>query len=199
MGAERERFGRAASLQCYSGIAPVTKQSGDKRHVHRRYLCPKFSKQSFHEYAKEAILCSRWAAAYYGQQRSKGSRHHTAVRALAFKWQRIIWRCWQSRTIYKEEVYEAALRRSGSPLVALLDHIELGKIPRQKPDEENLKNLLPDYLRGELVDRPPAGNARSAARAANKSPAADCPAGRRLASALVQAQSPTISQQNSCP
>ena len=133
MGSERERYGRAASLSCFSGIAPVTKQSGNKRHVHRRYLCPKFCKQSFHEYAKESILHSRWAAAYYGQQRAKGCGHHTAVRALAFKWQRIIWKCWQSRSIYKEEVYEAALRRRGSPLVALLDHIELGKFPVKNP------------------------------------------------------------------
>jgi len=32
---------------------------------------------------------SRWAAAYYQQQRQKGSGHHTAVRALAYKWQRV--------------------------------------------------------------------------------------------------------------
>jgi hypothetical protein len=75
--------------------APVTKQSGSKCHVHRRYLCPKFHGQSFHEYAKESVLWSRWAAAYHLQPRTKGAHQHTAVRALAFKWQRIIWRCWQ--------------------------------------------------------------------------------------------------------
>jgi transposase len=133
MGSERGRYGRAASLSCFSGIAPVTKQSGNKRYVHRRYLCPKFCKQSFHEYAKESILHSRWAAAYYGQQRTKGCNHHTAVRALAYKWQRIIWKCWQSRSLYKEDLYEAALKKSGSPLVGLLDHIELGKSPVKKP------------------------------------------------------------------
>jgi len=129
MGSERERFARAKNLQSFSGIAPVTKQSGGKCYVHRRYLCPKFFKQSFHEYAKESILHSRWAAAHYWQQRQKGCGHHTAVRSLAYKWQRIIWRCWQSRTIYQEEIYEAALKKSGSPLVALLDQIEVGKSP----------------------------------------------------------------------
>ena len=129
MGSERERYGRARDLQCFSGIAPVTKQSGGKRHVHRRYRCPKFCKQSFHEYAKESILHSRWAAAYYYQQVQKGSKHHTAVRALAFKWQRIIWKCWQSKTPYKPETYDAALKKNGSPLVPLLDQIELGKSP----------------------------------------------------------------------
>ncbi len=129
MGSERERFARAKNLQSFSGIAPVTKQSGGTCHVHRRYLCPKFFKQSFHEYAKESILHSRWAAAHYQQQRQKGCGHHTAVRSLAYKWQRIIWKCWQTRTIYREDIYEAALKKTGSPLVALLDQIELGKSP----------------------------------------------------------------------
>src|SRR6266853_1577926 len=129
LGSERERLPRSANLQCFSGVAPVTKQSGGKCHVHRRYLCPKFLRQSFHEYAKESILHSRWAAAYYVQQRSKGCAHHTAMRALAYKWQRIIWKCWQTRTIYKEEIYEAALKKNKSPLVGLLDQIELGKSP----------------------------------------------------------------------
>jgi len=129
MGSERERFPRPGNLQCLSGVAPVTKQSGNKCYIHRRYLCPKFLKQSFHEYAKESILHSRWAAAYYLQQRTKGSQHHTAVRALAYKWQRIIWKCWQTRTVYQEQIYEAALKKSKSPLVGLLDQIELGESP----------------------------------------------------------------------
>ena len=72
---------------------------------------------------------SAWAAAFYLQQRNKGCGFHTAVRALAYKWQRIIWRCWQDRSVYKEEVYEAALTKSGSPLVALFGEIEVGKSP----------------------------------------------------------------------
>ena len=129
MGSERERYARPENLQCFSGVAPVTQQSGGKCHIHHRYLCPKFLRQSFHEYAKESILHSRWAAAYYGQQRNKGCAHHTAVRALAYKWQRVIWKCWQTRTIYKEEIYEAALKKNKSPLSGLLDQIELGKSP----------------------------------------------------------------------
>jgi transposase len=133
MGSQRERFGAAADVQQYTGIAPVTKRSGGSCYIHRRYLCPKFHKQSFHEYAKESILWSRWAAAYYLQQRVKGSPHHTAVRALAFKWQRVIFRCWQNRTPYQEAIYEAALKKSGSPLVALFDQVELGKSPFKNP------------------------------------------------------------------
>ena len=129
LGAQRERYARAADLQHYTGVAPVTKRSGGSCYIHRRYLCPKFHRQSFHEYAKESILWSRWAAAYYLQQRTKGAPHHTAVRALAFKWQRVIWRCWQDRSVYREDIYEATLRKNGSPLVALFDRVELGKSP----------------------------------------------------------------------
>jgi len=133
LGSQRERFESAARLQGYTGVAPVTKRSGGSCHIHRRYLCPKFHRQSFHEYAGESILWSRWAAAFYLQQRSKGGAHHTAVRALAFKWQRIIWRCWQDRRPYDERIYEAALRQHGSPIVALFDRVQLGKSPWKNP------------------------------------------------------------------
>ena len=82
LGSQRERYPRNTNLQSYSGVAPVTKKSGGSCHIHRRYLCPKFHKQSFHEYAKESVLWCRWAAAYYLQQRTRGAFHHTAVRAL---------------------------------------------------------------------------------------------------------------------
>jgi len=138
LGADRERFATsAAQLQCYTGVAPVTKRSGGSERIHRRYCCPKFHRQSFHEYAKESILWSRWAGAFYLQQRSKGCAHHTAVRALAFKWQRVIWRCWQDRKPYEEAKYEAALRKSGSPIVALWDRVELGKSPWKHPAKKN--------------------------------------------------------------
>jgi transposase len=137
LGSQRERFGAAQNLQHYTGVAPVTKRSGGSCRIHRRYLCPKFHRQSFHEYAKESILWSRWAAAYYLQQRTKGSPHHTAVRALAFKWQRIIWRCWQDHQPYDEQIYEAALKKHGSPLVILFDRVELGKSPFKKPVKKN--------------------------------------------------------------
>ena len=141
LGSQRDRFGAAENLQHYTGIAPVTKRSGGSCYIHRRYLCPKFHRQSFHEYAKESILWSRWAAAYYLQQRTKGSPHHTTVRALAFKWQRIIWRCWQDRKPYEEQTYEASLRKHGSPLVALFDRVELGKSPFKNPAKNPKKNL----------------------------------------------------------
>lgn len=140
IGAQRDRYATAAALQRFTGIAPVTKQSGGKRVVHRRYRCPIFQRQGYHEYAKESVRWCRWAAAYYLQQRQRGVSHHTAVRALAYKWQRIIFRCWQDHTPYDDARYEAVLLKRGSPLVALFDRIELGKSPIKSTAAKSQKN-----------------------------------------------------------
>ncbi|MBV9625374.1 MAG: IS110 family transposase [Acidobacteria bacterium] len=120
-GSQRDRYNCADELQTYSGIAPVTESSGKRKWVHFRWACPKFLRQSFHEWAGHSIAQSTWARAYYQQQRRRGSDHHAAVRALAFKWIRIVFRCWQDRVAYDESRYLAALARRGSPLGKLVD------------------------------------------------------------------------------
>ena len=116
-GEQRERYKSAADLQKYSGVAPVTERSGKKHWVHWRWQCPIFLRQTFVEWAAQTINKSFWAGEYYRQQREKGSTYQAAVRALAFKWIRIIYRCWQTRTPYDEVVYLKALERRGSPLL----------------------------------------------------------------------------------
>src|SRR5690606_24599254 len=120
LGSDRSRFETAANLQQYSGIAPVTEASGKSRRVHRRWAAPKFVLQTFHEFAGHSIRKSLWARAYYDEMRKRGNGHHAALRALAFKWIRILWRCWQDRTPYDEHVYMEALKRRGSPLAQQL-------------------------------------------------------------------------------
>ena len=116
-GEDRERYSRCEELQKYSGIAPVTERSGQKSWVHWRYRAPTFLRQTFVEWAGETIPRSFWAKAYYEQQRAKGLSHQAALRSLAFKWIRILFRCWQDRTPYNEAAYLLALQRSGSPLL----------------------------------------------------------------------------------
>jgi transposase len=116
-GEQRERYASAAELQKYAGIAPVTERSGKKAWVHWRLQCPKFLRQTFVEWAAESIRHSFWAQVYYQQQRDKGKAHQAAVRALAFKWIRILYRCWQERTPYDESVYLQALHHRGSSLI----------------------------------------------------------------------------------
>ncbi len=120
-GEDRNRFPNACDLLQYAGIAPVTERSGNKSWVHWRYSCPKFLRQSFVEWAGETVRHSFWARAYYQQQRSKGKAHAVAVRALAFKWIRILHRCWLNRTPYDEARYLMVLQDKGSPLIATLN------------------------------------------------------------------------------
>jgi transposase len=121
LGSDRGRFQCAAEIQSLAGIAPVTESSGKTCYVHWRTSCPKFLRQTFHEFAAQSIHFSAWAKAYYQQQRAKGAHYYAAVRALAFKWIRIIFRCWKNRTPYNESFYLQALALRGSQLVAKLE------------------------------------------------------------------------------
>ena len=116
-GDQRDRYACAADLQKYAGIAPVTERSGKQCSVHWRWRCPKFQRQTFIEWSNKSIHPSFWAQAYYQQKRTQGQSHQAAVRALAFKWIRILFRCWQDRRLYDESVYLTALQKRGSPLL----------------------------------------------------------------------------------
>ncbi len=118
-GTQRERYQDAGELQNYSGIAPVTKRSGGTQSIHFRRACPKFLRQTFHEFAGHSIQKSTWARAYYRSQRELRKDHHAAVRALAFKWMRVLYACWRDRQPYDEATYARSLEKRNSPLAKL--------------------------------------------------------------------------------
>jgi hypothetical protein len=102
----------------------VVERSGKQEWIHWRWACPKFIRQSFHEFARCSLASSLWAQAYFKQQKERGASPHAAFRALAFKWQRILFRCWQDRVPYDEERYIEALKRNGSPLWARIQALQ---------------------------------------------------------------------------
>jgi transposase len=110
-GTQRDRYATASAIQCYAGIAPVTESSGKQRLVHWRWACPKFLRQTFHEWAWMSTRTSKWARNFYDQQRERNKSHHAAVRALSFKWLRIVFRCWKDRAPYDETRYALAIKR----------------------------------------------------------------------------------------
>lgn len=123
LGTDRSRFADAREVQQWSGIAPVTRRSGRSCQAYWRRGCPKFVRQTFHEFAACSLPHSRWARAYYLQQRGRGLGHHAAVRALAYKWIRILFRCWKNRTPYDEQLYCESLKRKNSKLFALMQEL----------------------------------------------------------------------------
>jgi len=113
-GTDRNRYATAVDATTYLGVAPVVVRSGKQEWIHWRWHCPKFHRQSAVEFAAKSIGYSGWAKLYYDEQIKRGKGHHAAVRALAYKWIRIIFRCWQQRVAYDETIYLAALQKHGS-------------------------------------------------------------------------------------
>jgi len=116
LGDDRARYTDTVSFQCATGIAPVTTQSGNQKFVSSRWACTKFLKQTFHEYAGLSISRCCWAKAFYESQIAAGKTPQAAKRALAYKWMRIIFRCWQDGTCYDDQKYMQRLRKNGSHL-----------------------------------------------------------------------------------
>ena len=84
---------------------------------------PQFLRQTFHEFASHSIGHSEWAHAYYQYLREDQKKaHHEAVRAVAYKWIRIIFRRWKDGKPYDELAYLKSLRRRGSLLGGVLVH-----------------------------------------------------------------------------
>jgi len=110
-GSDRSRWADATDIQKYSGIAPVIERSGKSVWVHRRLSRPIFICQTFHEFAQQSVQRSSWADQYYRRQRERGKSHHSAIRALAFKWIRIIYACWKANKPYDESFYVQALEK----------------------------------------------------------------------------------------
>lgn len=119
-GTDRTRFPSAADIQTKAGIAPITVRSGKSSAVHWRWATSTFLRQTFHEFAAYSIRTTDWARAYYHTLRERGKSHHVALRALAYKWIRILWRCWQDRMPYDNARYVRALHDRSSPLAARL-------------------------------------------------------------------------------
>jgi transposase len=121
-GSDPNRWDSAQEIATLYGIAPVRRASGKrsgkkgekKASVHFRQACPKFLRQSFHEFAGCSIRYCGWAKALYEAQRAHGKGHHVAVRAVAFKWIRILFACWKQRVPYDPERYLQALQKRGS-------------------------------------------------------------------------------------
>ncbi|MGB6219403.1 IS110 family transposase [Haloferula sp.] len=126
-GSDRSKYSAADDIQKHSGVAPLTKQSGKMHFVHRRYACNKFWRQTFVEWAAQTVIKSLWAKAYYQQQKDKGQRHQTILRGLAYKWQRILFRCWKNHEVYNEKRYLEVLRKRSSPLLPIIAEIRKTK------------------------------------------------------------------------
>jgi hypothetical protein len=114
-GTDRSVYPTPDSLQKYAGLAPVREKSGNQLWTHWRWNAPRFLRQSFVEWAGQTVRYCPWAGVYYERMMRRGKKHAVVIRALAFKWVRILWKCWQDRTAYDEARYLRQLTHRKSP------------------------------------------------------------------------------------
>jgi hypothetical protein len=119
-GSQRDRWEDADCLASFSGIAPVSFQSGKSRGVHRRHACSKYLRQTFHEFAECARRFCPWSKARYRMLRDRGMKHHAAIRKIARSWIRILFRVWKTRIPFDCDRYIANLQRRCPEIIPYL-------------------------------------------------------------------------------
>ena len=116
-GTQRDRYESARSLQQLSGTVPVTKESGNHKEIKMRRMCDKDFRNTMHLYAQVSVRTCAWARAVYSRAIERGNGKARALRKVAEKWLKIIYRMWHDHQPYDESRYLASLIRRGSNLV----------------------------------------------------------------------------------
>jgi len=110
-GDHRGRWQDWRQIAAYLGSSPITRASGKQRSVKMRFHCDREGRNVLHLYAQASRRKCAWAESFYQQQRKAGKTHAGALRSLANKWLRILFRMWRDRTRYDEAAYLAALQK----------------------------------------------------------------------------------------
>jgi len=84
-----------------------------------RWRCNKSLRYALHLFAAASRAQCLWAETYYGVQRQRGKSHAAALRSLAQRWVKIIWKMWQTSTAYDGELHARNQQKHGSWVFAL--------------------------------------------------------------------------------
>jgi len=115
LGTNPQACPSAQHLAVRDGVAPRRIQSGNSCLISRRLAKPQFEHQTWIEFAKCSTLDCPWARQFVETKIKAGKTYYTAVRALAYKWIRILYACWEKGELYDEARYLKALQQHNSP------------------------------------------------------------------------------------
>jgi len=115
LGTNLAACGSAQELAVRDGVAPRRVQSGKSCVISRRRAKPQFDHQTWIEFSKATLPTCPWAREFVEAKQKAGRKYYTAIRALAYKWIRIVYACWKNGTVYDEAIYLAALKKANSP------------------------------------------------------------------------------------
>lgn len=111
IGEDRNRYPTDAALLAEAGLAPVTRASGRSRSVRFRYAANTRLRETTMWWTYNSLKESAWAAAAFREARDqRGQRYHRALRGLAARWMRILWRCWVDGVPYDPSKHNSAAR-----------------------------------------------------------------------------------------
>lgn len=119
IGDDRSRFESAENLQCFAGTAPLTKQTGKTCYQLARLACHKPLRATLHLWADLSRHHCAWADTYYKAHRANGQSHATALRCLAQRWTKILWKMWQTHRPYDEALHTRNQTKHGSWILSL--------------------------------------------------------------------------------
>jgi Transposase IS116/IS110/IS902 family len=100
IGDSRHRYSHRDAIAADAGQAPVAVESGKRKNAKFRWACNKRLRNAFGVLAQSSTRSNAWAADRYASARARGHSHQRALRTLGRAWSRIIWRCWQTHTLY---------------------------------------------------------------------------------------------------
>lgn len=118
-GDDRDRFQDHQALQCYAGTAPISFQSGQIHQVKFRRACNKNFRKTVHLWADQSRAKCTWAQIYYQQKRQEGQSHSCALRCLGQRWLKILWKMWQTRSPYDDQLHMRNQLKHGSWVLTL--------------------------------------------------------------------------------
>jgi hypothetical protein len=88
------------ALRCYSGTAPITKQSGKKKIVIMRRSANERLRNALYHWARTSVVWDQASKNAYAQLRARGHSHGRALRSMADRWLKVLTSMLSTRTLF---------------------------------------------------------------------------------------------------
>jgi transposase len=103
IGDDRTRFADARALKAYAGSAPITRASGKKTFVGRRFVKNNRLMAAGFLWAFSSLRGSPGADAHYRRRRQAGDWHAGGLRNLLNRFFGMLYHCLDKRTLFDEQ------------------------------------------------------------------------------------------------
>lgn len=95
------------ALRSYSGVAPITKQSGKKKIVLMRHSCNLRLRNALYHWSRNSIVWNPHSKKTYAQMRARGHSHGRALRGMADRWLKVLVSMLSTNTLYNVQLRAA--------------------------------------------------------------------------------------------